>query len=130
MTENSIGAIFFRSQPYLKEDDDPNEKDYPLIQMQPSTSLVALINIPLGQDDDSIIVGMTSYEDVRYPAARITFSYSNGLGELSVDDDRHRNLPPKYIKYTLKCINICSDIVSRLYRPVRFSSRVVFILVL
>ena len=98
MTENSIGAIFFRSQPYLKEDDDPNEKDYPLIRMQPGTSLVALINIPLGQDDDSIIVGMTSYEDVRYPAARITFSYSNGLGELSVDDDRHRNLPPKYIR--------------------------------
>ena len=98
MPENSIGAIFFRSQPYLKEDDDPNEKDYPLIRMQPGTSLVALINIPLGQDDDSIIVGMTSYEDVRYPAARITFSYSNGLGELSVDDDRHRNLPPKYIR--------------------------------
>ena len=98
MTEAIIGVIFFRSQPYLKEDDKPSEKDYPLIQMQPGTSLVALINIPLGQEDDSITVGMTSYEDVAYPEARVTFSYPNNLGELSVDDDRHRHLPPKYIK--------------------------------
>ena len=98
MAEDKLGVIFFRSQPYLKEDDKPSERDYPLIMMAPGISSVALINIPLGQEDDSITIGMTSYEDVSYPSARVTFSYSNGLGELSVDDERHRSLPPKYIQ--------------------------------
>ena len=98
MDEDKISIIYFRAEPLLRPGEKPSVKDYPLIIMQPGTDFTALVNIPIGPKDVSVIVGMTSYCEFVNLDARFSFSYPNKLGELSIDDDYHRHLPPKRVQ--------------------------------